>query len=119
MLRCSEYPKESTKYKQITKKLAVFIGSSNVATMLVENPEFRELLHEMDSRYVVPGRTAIRTKVLTEVNEKISQVMKKARKIHLCCDIWSMSESFIGITAHFFANHKRLKATLAIQEREY
>lgn len=124
MLNSTPYTKDSTKYKQLTKKLAVFVGCSNVATLLVENQEFRELLHELDPRYIVPGRAAIRaelSRVLAQVKTKISQVLKKARKIHLCCDIWSkkgMTESFIGITAHFFANHQRLKATLAVRSFE-
>ena len=112
MLNSTPYTKDSTKYKQLTKKLAVFVGCSNVATL---HQEFHELLHELDPRYIVPGRAAIRTelsRVLAQVKTKISQVLKKARKIHLCCDIWSkkgMTESFIGITAHFFANHQRAK----------
>ena len=50
------YDKSSRKYKVITKKLAVFIGTSNVATSLVDNLEFRELLLELDKQYVPPGR---------------------------------------------------------------
>ena len=37
------YDKSSRKYKAITKKLAVFIGTSNIPTSLVDNLEFREL----------------------------------------------------------------------------
>ena len=115
MLNSTPYTKDSTKYKQLTKKLAVFVGCSNVATLLVENQEFRELLHELDPCYIVPGRAAIRaelSRVLAQVKTKISQVLKKARKIHLCCDIWSkkgMTESFIGITAHFFCQSPEAK----------
>ena len=36
------------KCKKITEKLATLIGSANVATILVENQEFHDLLMEQD-----------------------------------------------------------------------
>ena len=121
MFNKASYGKESFKCKGVTRKLATFIGCANVATSLVESQEFRDLLHELDPRYVVPGRGAIRTelaKMLMSIKKNVSQDLENARKIHLCCDVWSkkgMSESFLGITAHFFAKHKRSKATLAVR----
>ena len=53
------YGKESDRYKLITKKLAIFIGSTNAAYNMVENLEFKDFLHAMDSRYTVPGRAAV------------------------------------------------------------
>ena len=44
--------------------------------------------------------------------------MSKARRINICTNLWSkkgMTASFIGITAHFFANHKRHNATIAVR----
>ena len=76
MLNSTPYTKDSTKYKQLTKKLAVFVGCSNVATILAENQEFRELLHELDPHYIVPGRTAIRA----ELSRVFAQVKAKYLK---------------------------------------
>ena len=79
-------------YNKITEKLATFIGRENVATVVVENQEFRDLLQELHSRYVVNERTVIRTelsKIIKNMKKNISQELIKARKIHLCCDIWS------------------------------
>ena len=90
----------------------------------MEDQEFREFLHEMDPRYIVPGRTAITTelsKAVLKLKRNISKELKSARKINLCCDIWSkkgMTESYLGVTAHFFANHQRCKATLAVRHFE-
>ena len=53
------YTKNSHQYKAITRKLAIFVGSSNVANRIVENLEFVDLLKTMDPRYPVPGRTAL------------------------------------------------------------
>ena len=52
------YKKEHSRYKEISRKLAIFIGSTNTPTSIVENLEFKDLLHTMDSRYPVPGRVA-------------------------------------------------------------
>jgi hypothetical protein len=38
-----KYSKVSSKYKKITRKLAVFLGSSNVAYNIVECQEFKDL----------------------------------------------------------------------------
>ena len=124
MLSRTPYSKDSVKQKRITEKLAIFISSANVATTLVEDQEFCEFLHEMDARYIVPGRTAITTelsKAVLKLKRNISKELKSARKINLCCDIWSkkgMTESYLGVTAHFSANHQRCKVTLAVRHFE-
>ena len=41
------YEKDSNRYKQVTRWLAMFVGATNVANSIVENPEFRELLQEL------------------------------------------------------------------------
>ena len=53
------YVEGSDRYQQITRKLAIFIGGSNIANSVVESVEFRDLLLTLDSRYKVPQRTAI------------------------------------------------------------
>ena len=73
---------------------------------------------------VVPGGTAIKTeqsKAVLKLKPNISKELKSARKINLCCDIWSkkgMTESYLGVTAYFFTNHQRCKATLAVRHFE-
>ena len=62
------------KYKAITRKLAVFIGTTNVAASLVDNTEFREMLLELDRKHEPPGRKKIRREIddiSTELKMKI------------------------------------------------
>jgi len=102
------YGKDNKQYKAITRKLAIFVGSSNVANSLVENLEFKDLLHTLDPRYPVPGRASIHKeldKILTELKAKMSVHVQSANAISLCCDIWSkngLSSCYLGVTAHFF-----------------
>ena len=53
----SKYDKCSSRYVQITKAFAMFIGSTNanVANSIVENDEFRSLVKVVDSRYPCQG----------------------------------------------------------------
>ena len=70
------YNKESDRHRVICKKLAIFTGSTNVLNSIhvVENLEFKDLLHTTDSHFVVPGRSMIGKeidKVLIELKAKI------------------------------------------------
>ena len=118
-----KYSKENEKYRKITRKLAIFIGTSNVANSIVESLEFCEFVSELDQQYPVPGRAAISSemdKVLFDMKQQITGKLAAARRINICVDIWTkrgMSASFLGITAHFFSrsDHKRHRVTIAVK----
>ena len=119
-----EYDRGSDRYKIITKKLAVFVGATNMPNSIVENPEFRALLKACDPRYPLPGRAAVGKEinlVLAEVKGKIQNSLSSANKINLCADIWTkkgMSSSYLGVSAHFFSrkDHKCHIATIAVRK---
>ena len=73
------YSKDYQQYKGVTQKLAIFVGSSNVA--IVEHFEFVDLLETLDPRYPVPGRTAFSKGlncVLIELKSKITTHLVKS-----------------------------------------
>ncbi len=83
----TKYAKESPRYKTITLKLAAFVAIANVPNSIVENEEFRELLAELDDRYVVPGRTTIGAemdKLLVDLKAKVLAKMNQAKKVVIC-----------------------------------
>lgn len=47
-LKSDIYPKDSKKQLAITRNLAVFVGATNVSISVVDGPEFRDLLTEMN-----------------------------------------------------------------------
>ena len=104
----STYKKDSEQHKLLTWKLAVFVGSSNVANRIVESLEFRDLLHCLDHRYQVPGRAAVKKELLQgmiELKAKASSYIQEANKVSICADIWSkkgLTSSYLGVTCHFF-----------------
>ena len=59
----------------IMQKLAIFVGSSNIANRLVENLEFKDLLRVLDPQYRVPGRACLHKEldqVFIELKAKIT-----------------------------------------------
>ena len=104
----THYDRSSHRYQLITRKLAIFVGCTNVANSLVENEEFQSLIQKLDPRYKVPGRATVGKeidKVMFDVKDCIQKVLADARKVSLCTDIWTkkgLTLSYLGLTAHFF-----------------
>ena len=102
--RKKEYDKESDRYKLITRKLAIFVGCTNVPNVIVKSPEFRDLLTTLDRHFVVPGRASISKeldKVMADLKAKIVNVLKDSQRVSICADIWTkkgMSSSYLEIT---------------------
>ena len=119
-----KYDTQSSRYRMITRRLAIFVGSTNVPNSLVENVEFQSLLETLDPRYPVPGRTLIGKeidRVLLAMKTNVEMFLSEAHKISLCSDIWTkkgMSSSYLGVTAHFFTwqDHRRHRVTLAVRK---
>ena len=49
-----QYDRNSKWYKNITKRLAVFVGSSNTPNSIVENIKFQQFIKLFDPRYSLP-----------------------------------------------------------------
>ena len=119
------YDPQSTKQKSITKKLAIFVGTSNVPISLVENVEFQELLCKLDSRYQTPGRFKIAKELdmlYSNLKEDLRKSLDSAERISLCADIWSkkgMTASFLGLTAHYYSRSKKAKCNITIAVRRF
>ena len=119
-----KYDRESERYKLLTRKLALYVGGTNVPNSIVENVIFKSLLEAFDPRYLIPGRTRIGKeidKVMSDMKERIEVFLSQSQKISLCADIWTkkgMTSSYLGITAHFFSSfdRKRHQVTLAVRK---
>ena len=119
------YSNGSKRQMAITKKLAVFVGSTNVPLSLVDNLEFRDLLFEMDKRYSVPHRKKISQEIeqiYQTMKQRISLTLEHAKKINLCGDIWTkpgMTASFLGLTAHFFTHNDKKAHNITLAVRRF
>ena len=119
----STYAKTHQRFMAITRKLAIFVGTTNVPNSIVENLAFKDLLHTADPRYLVPSRTVISKElenVYIELKAKMSCFIQEANKIGLTADVWSkkgLTSSYLGITGHFFSWKDRRShcVTLAVR----
>ena len=117
-----KYERDHPHYKQITRKLAIFVASTSTPNSIVENAEFCSLLEEADSQYIVPSRYLLSNEideVVGGLRDNMMLFMSMARRINITTDLWSkkgMTASFLGITAHFYADHKRHNITIAVKE---
>ncbi len=117
-LRPSLYPNDSKKQICITRKLALFVGSTNVLLSLVDCPEFRELLKEMDKQYNVPHRKKLGheiDQVYEDLKQAICLVLENAKRISFCSDIWSKQ----GMTASFLGSNCTLLHISRQKEAQY
>lgn len=88
----SVYDKSSDRYRFLSKKLALFIGCTNLPIRLVENDKLRGLIAALDPRYEVPGRTLANKHLdalMEELKGSIQQHLLAAQRISLCADVWS------------------------------
>ena len=80
------YEKSSQQHAEITKNLAVFVGSFYI----VENLELCDLLATLHNHYTTPSRTLLvkeAQKVLIELKARIGTFLHEARKIHIYTDV--------------------------------
>lgn len=115
LLSSVSYKRESAHYKEIKRKLAIFIGTTNTPINIVE--------HTADQRYLVPSRSVVNKKleaVLIEMKAKISSYLQHARRVSICTDIWlkrGLTSCYLGVTGHFYSpkDHCRHSVTLAVR----
>ena len=118
-----KYDKTSSRWQDITRKMAMFIATSNVPNAVVENAEFRLLMETLDPRYQTPSRARMAKEMdllMADMKGRIKVFLDSAQKVSACTDIWTkrgMTSSYLGVTAHFFSrhDHRRHCVTLAVR----
>ncbi|XP_071344173.1 E3 SUMO-protein ligase ZBED1-like [Trachinotus anak] len=109
------YDKSSKCHKDITEAVAYYIAKDMLPLSTVEKPGFKNLLHVLDPRYVLPGRkyfskTAI-TKLYLKCKESVQQEILSAKYFATTSDLWSSrtSEPYISLTIHFIDEEWNLR----------
>ncbi len=111
-----KYDKKHEQYKFITRKLALFVGGTNVANSVVENTVFRSLLEALNSLYQYQTRKNI-DKLMIDKKAKVGEFLSHS----LCADIRikkGLSSLYLGITAHFppWLDRKCHQVTLVVRK---
>lgn len=112
-------PYTKNEQSHITTNLVDWIAVNLQPFKVVEQVEFKKLVHSLDSRYVIPCRKTIKNDVIirfTDCKKDIYTYLNSfTSKIALTTDIWTCSitrQSYLGITIHFITNFWEMKKCL-------
>jgi hypothetical protein len=105
--------------KHITTNLAQWITVDLQPFSTVEQVEFKEFVHTLDSRYVIPCRQSIKQEVDSLFLQRRANLMLEINsfttKVALTADIWSShynNSAFLGITMHYINDDWEAKKCL-------
>ncbi len=109
-------PYTPAEQKHITVKLAQWISVDLQPFSVVEQLDFQQLIHTLDSRYIIPCRQTIKQEVDLLFSQRRANIQLEINsfttKVALTTDIWSSScnhTAFLGITMHYINSDWKLK----------
>ncbi len=112
-------PYTKSEQSHITTNLIDWITVNLQPFKIVEQVEFKKLVHLLDPRYIIPCRRIIKDNVIiwfTDSKKNIFTYLNSfTSKIALTTDIWTCSitsQSYLGITIHFITNLWEMKKCL-------
>ena len=103
----AKYQASDHRQIEITDSLITFIAGDLLPLSVVDSQNFRNLMEKADSRYQMPSRKHMSTKLLheksTEIRNNVKYQLQKAKSVCLTIDLWSnrQMKAFMGITGHF------------------
>jgi hypothetical protein len=108
-----------TEQKYITTKLTQWVAADLQPFTIVEQEQFRELVHTLDPYYNLPCRQTLKEEVNLLFSQRKSNIKSEINnltsKVALTTDIWSSTynnTAFLGITMHCITNDWKIKKCL-------
>src|SRR6266498_399579 len=112
-------PYTKSEQSHITTNLVDWITVNLQPFKIVEQVEFKKLVHSLDPRYIIPCRRTIKDNVIIRFTDSKKNIFTYLNsftsKIALTTDIWTCSitsQSYLGITIHFITNLWEMKKCL-------
>jgi hypothetical protein len=107
--QCPSY--SSDEQSHITANLIEWIIVDLQPFNVVEQAEFQQFIHSLDSRYVIPCRQTVKEEINTlftrkKLNIKL-EINNLTTKVALTTDIWSSNynnTAYLGVTMHYINN---------------
>lgn len=102
-------PMNSKRAKEVTAAIANFICKDLRPYCVVENDGFRELMHVVEPRYVIPSRQYFSQTCIpalySEVKAHVQLSLQSADRIALTTDGWTScsTQAYVTITSHHIA----------------
>ena len=106
----SKHPKQHMLTESIIHNVIVMCG---LPVSLIDHPNFRQFLRDIDPKYTPPCRQTITNsflpKLVSSSKSKLQSVLDSADYVSLTADIWTdrRAHSFLGVTVHMFGHGSR------------
>ena len=104
---------------EITKALVSLVAGDLLPLSIVDSQYFHQLMQIADSKYQIPSRKYLSTKLLpqtsSELHKKLSSSLVKADVVCTTVDLWSNRQmrSYYGVTVHYVTDWCLQSAMLA------
>jgi len=105
----SSYSASSTRAKQITNSLVQnVIVKCGLPVSLVEHPDFRKFLRDVDPKYEPPCRQTVTYTLIPKFVEQqkvsLQERLQKCSSVSLTTDVWTdrRMHAYLGVTVHTF-----------------
>lgn len=119
------YPTGSKEHKDFVRQIVIFIVTGFHSFRIVDEPQFRILLSNLNKRFVVPSSQTIRTTAFEacykDTVEEMCEIFAKLPPrtlIHLTTDGWNSNDKFKSkynsLTATFYEEHNESYRTLVL-----
>ncbi|XP_068231881.1 zinc finger BED domain-containing protein 4-like [Palaemon carinicauda] len=112
------YKEGGLKKQQLDKLVIKMIATDLQPISIVEDKGFKNFVHGLDPRYVMPSRRDLTRKYLPAMyDEAVKQVQGELREtphVSLTTDLWTSSQTrgFITVTAHYINSEWNLKSAV-------
>lgn len=106
----NKFSRTSTRHAEITRSIGLFIAKDMRPFSVMENQGFANMIHVLEPRYNMPGRSHFSEKVIPklyqEARETVSQGLNGADFVAVTTDAWTSraTQSYNTVTAHFIQN---------------
>lgn len=106
------------KSKEIDQQLVCLVASDYLPFALVENEEFKKFVKMLNPSYVIPSRKTVSQVLLTQVYNKLSEIvkedLKQATAISITTDGWTSvsNDCYLALTIHYINDNCELRSYL-------
>lgn len=111
-------PLSAKKTEHLNKMLVKVFTKNYLAFHLIESPELKEFIKELNPAYQIPTRKTLSNALLTnlymQTKEKVKSELSQADYVCITTDAWTSApnDNYIAVTVHFFNQQAELKSFL-------
>lgn len=112
-----KYAANSTRKKMLDIKFAKMVAVDMQPLRLSEHEGLNEFVNALETKYEMPGRTTLSTRILPKLYSgmkvKLFEILKNVKNLAITTDAWTSTsnQGILAVTAHFI-NKMKLESVL-------